>query len=588
MGKHPRIKFWQREASVDPDRIRRWWVAWPDANIGILTGAGSGLVVVDIDAGGAGFESWRELQREHEEAPETPAATTGSGGAHLYYRHPGRPVRNKVALAPGIDIRADGGFVVAPPSRNAAGPYEWREDFHPSDTIMEDLPGFVEELAGRRNGVAASPVEGKIFEHTRSSTLISLGGSMRRRGMEEEEIAAALLVMNKRRCDPPLEESEVLKIARSAASYDPEPPPPVLRLSRNGHAPTVGPEGLQEEQEGPRRMVCMADVVAEDVDWLWEGFIARRKFALWEGDPGIGKTFALLAIGAAITSGRPLPGGRESEPATVMMFTVEDDLPDTIRPRLDALGADLLKFHADEEPLTIDAEGLAYMDREMTRLKPALVIIDPLFAYVGGKINISRPNEIRVVTTPLRQLAKKHNCGIVGIRHLTKEEKRKAIQRGSGGMDWVAASRLVVLVGNDPERAGRKVIVRTKSNLNASSDAVAFTLSPEEGFRWEGSTAMTAEKLLSGGPQGDDEASKMEEARAFLEEILAEGPVPAREVKKQAGELGIASITLQRARYHLGIVPRSRYEPGKRGAAAWWWSLPDPRLVMNGSKESDR
>ena len=117
-GKHPRIKGWQRAATCNADQIRTWWARWSDANIGVAT---RGLLVIDIDAGGD--QSLRQLEQLYGSLPPTMTVSTGGPGTHLYYR---RPPERKIAcnvrrLGPRIDVRGDGGFVIAPPSRHRSG-----------------------------------------------------------------------------------------------------------------------------------------------------------------------------------------------------------------------------------------------------------------------------------------------------------------------------------------------------------------------------------------------------------------------------------------------------------------------------------
>lgn len=129
-GKHPRVTRGLHAAVVDPAQITTWWQMWPQANIGIATGVSSGLVVLDIDPRNGGDASLALLESIVGPLPGTPVATTGGGGAHLYYeRHPGWPTpsrTNAFPALPGIDIKADGGYVVAPPSVHASGArYAW-------------------------------------------------------------------------------------------------------------------------------------------------------------------------------------------------------------------------------------------------------------------------------------------------------------------------------------------------------------------------------------------------------------------------------------------------------------------------------
>lgn len=120
-GKHPRTEHGFHDATTDEATIHAWWARWPDANIGIRTGMESGLVVIDIDVDKGGEDSWEEFTQGHN-VPDTVEAITGSGGRHIYFQHPSdREIKSRQGILPGVDIRADGGYVVAPPSRHAGG-----------------------------------------------------------------------------------------------------------------------------------------------------------------------------------------------------------------------------------------------------------------------------------------------------------------------------------------------------------------------------------------------------------------------------------------------------------------------------------
>lgn len=127
-GKHPRVPTGLKAATTDRLTVAAWWQRWPGANVAIRTGAVSGLVVIDVDPPHGGDASVDALVRRHGALPHGRAVRTGSGGSHLYLAHPGRRVRNDAGtrLGPGIDIRGDGGYVIAPPSRHpSGGSYSW-------------------------------------------------------------------------------------------------------------------------------------------------------------------------------------------------------------------------------------------------------------------------------------------------------------------------------------------------------------------------------------------------------------------------------------------------------------------------------
>ena len=131
-GKHPRIREWQVKASKDEATVRKWWKRWSTANVCIATGSLSGVVVLDVDPRHGGQDSLKALEASHDGFSETPVSRTGGGGLHFFFEHPGGRVPNKVGLLPGIDIRGDGGFVVAPPSSHVSGEvYSWIRTLRP-------------------------------------------------------------------------------------------------------------------------------------------------------------------------------------------------------------------------------------------------------------------------------------------------------------------------------------------------------------------------------------------------------------------------------------------------------------------------
>ena len=206
--------------------------AWTWRGVGIVTGPVSDVIVLDVD----GPEGRAELKKNGH--PPTPMVSTPSGGLHLYFRHPGLEVRTGIRVAPGMDVKAAGGYVVAPPTLGANGkPYEWIVS--PDDDEFAECPAWLLHLLERRqrSGAVAPPVGEKIPSGERNKQLTSIAGTMRRRGMGEAEILAALQVANEGRCEPPLEAAEVESIARSVARYEPSTESTggdVVHLSVNG------------------------------------------------------------------------------------------------------------------------------------------------------------------------------------------------------------------------------------------------------------------------------------------------------------------------------------------------------------------
>ena len=254
------------DATRDEAQIRAWWTEHPEAGIAGATGAPSGRVVLDVDAYRPGAdEALSDLEAKHGALPRTAEAITGGGGRHLVFRSNGHRLPSvNGKLGPGLDFKADGGYVVLPPSLHPNGrPYSWNLAAHPSEVPEAPLPEWIEHLV---TAGAARPATGPdpaateaIPEGRRNGTLASLAGTMRRRGMREPEIAAALLVVNAERCRPPIPEADVRAVARSVSRYEPvERPVPVEDLAPEepdwlreelGDDPAPEPAGVLEAPE---------------------------------------------------------------------------------------------------------------------------------------------------------------------------------------------------------------------------------------------------------------------------------------------------------------------------------------------------
>ena len=323
--------------------------------------------------------------------------------------------------------------------------------------------------------------------------------------------------------------------------------------------------------EGSISLVCMAEVEPETVAWLWWPYIPLGKLTLLEGDPGIGKSWVSLAIAAAVSLGKGLPGTEVAESAAVLLASAEDGLGDTIRPRLDAMKADIGRVHAIKGALDFGNDGLRTLEEYIERVIPALVIVDPLVAYIGAAVDIHRANETRAVMAKLADMAERHSVAILAIRHLTKGGTLKPIYRGLGSIDLAAACRSILMAGCDPEDPQKRGIVHIKSNLAPTGRAVGYELR-DDGFFWTGDSDLTWQRILAAEDTGGKSA--LEEAMQFLGEELADGAVEVKEVEKDAEKAGINPRTLRRARESMGIRASRQGEPGRRGGGCWVWELP--------------
>jgi len=335
-------------------------------------------------------------------------------------------------------------------------------------------------------------------------------------------------------------------------------------------------EPAQESEEAVKdtpsyaSVLRLSDVQPERVEWLWHPYIPFGKLTIFEGDPGVGKSWATCAISAAVTNGFGFPNAPMAEAKNVLLLSAEDGLSDTIRPRLDSLGADVSRVFAVDGLMVFDRDGMQRLEDYIRQTGAALVFIDPLFAFAGAKTDIYRDNEVRAITSRLAEIAAKQGCAIVGVRHLTKHQA-KALYAGGGSIAFSAAARSVILFGQDPDDSSKCGFVQTKTNLAEAGCAVGYKI--EDGhFYWTGKSDLTKERILS-IPTGDTEKSAVDEAVDFLREALKDGKRPCEEVQNEAATIGIASSALRRAKSKLKVHSK-RVTIGNQGEGAWVWVLP--------------
>jgi putative DNA primase/helicase len=329
-------------------------------------------------------------------------------------------------------------------------------------------------------------------------------------------------------------------------------------------------------------VVTLAGVEREEVDWLWQGRLARGRLTALMGDPGAGKSWITGAIATAISNGEPLPGetGRTA-PADALFMCAEDGLADTVRPRLEDMGADLTKIHVltavrgldgkERHPSLVD--DLGDIERALVERPCALLVIDPINAYLGSQLDTHRDAALRGAIAPVAALCERLGVACVFVLHLTKSGRDRAMYRGTGSIAYMAAARVVLLAGQDPENLEERAVVWVKGNLTAPPPSIAYKIN-EGQFYWRGESGLTAAQILS--PDVDTgKQSALKEAEAFLLDALADGPRPSREVEREADAAGISAMTLRRARKQAGVRTVPIHLVGKRGVQSWTWALSD-------------
>lgn len=222
-GKRPIVR-WQTFGERNPTEaeVRDWFERWPTANVAVVTGLISGVVVLDVDPSHGGEESLARLALRDAGLPRTVEATTGGGGRHVYFKHPGFEVRNRTGFFPGLDLRGDGGVIIVPPSIHPSGrPYRWLKECAPDEIPLAPLPDWLlaPRSGGARQGHTLSYwrnlVREGIGEGQRNATVASFTGHLLWHGVDADVILELMLAWNRVRCRPPLEDEEVIRTVRS-------------------------------------------------------------------------------------------------------------------------------------------------------------------------------------------------------------------------------------------------------------------------------------------------------------------------------------------------------------------------------------
>ncbi len=329
----------------------------------------------------------------------------------------------------------------------------------------------------------------------------------------------------------------------------------------------------------------MSEIKEVDFDWIWHRRIARGMATIIEGDPEAGKSYITQMIAARVHNGEPLPCEEKGIPTVkgpVVYFDLENKR-DTVtikRLRWNGFEPSTMKhFHQIEAMFSLgDPDAMARVYEVLEEIKPVLVVFDTMNTYLG-KANTSQGAEAQqIFVSGFNGIAKRFNCGVVVLRHLTKGARDKAIYMGQGNIALMGVARFALLCSKHPEDPDMRVLASNKNNNTKRSRTIEYRIidaaTKEEREKskliFEGFNDYTADEIVSAKPE--DNKEEKNEAQNFLREVLDDGQMDLHKVHKMADSRGIAERTLQRAASSLRIIKKSK---GFGKDRVTLWELPD-------------
>lgn len=323
---------------------------------------------------------------------------------------------------------------------------------------------------------------------------------------------------------------------------------------------------------------CLADVHPQGVSWLWPLRFPLGKLSLVSGDPGLGKSFLTMCIVAHVTTGRQWPDGSECLMGSALILNAEDDAADTIRPRLDAMDADVARVcvldairEKEKSRGFALANDLPQLERVLhDRPGMRLLVIDPISAYLGGRVDSHKNSDVRGLLAPLSELAARSGVAVIAVTHLSKSSNGgKSVYRSMGSLAFTAAARSVWSVSRAKDDGERRLLLPIKQNLSYAVNGLAYRI-VNGALEWEpGAVEMTADDALAEEMLSHSE-SKSEMAVGWLQRLLADGPVAVTAIKQNAKAAGLSWRTVERAKE---VVRVEAVRQGFGGNGEWVWNL---------------
>ncbi len=546
-GKHPRAMNGVNDATTDETTIKQWWKKWPDANVGIATGEKSVLVVLDIDDRNDGEDSLVQLQTDYGELPNTVESLTSGGGRHLIFQHPGNgtKIKNVTNLSgfTGIDIKGDGGYIVAPPSIHLSGkPYNWEMSSHPDEMPIAPLPDWLlklmttpqptEGLQESNNfGWVVEALDG-VMEGSRDRTCFRLAGHFKAKGLAYD-VTLRFLNDWATKCTPPFPENQVTKCVDSAYKYPDESTKPTMETR------LMWAKDMEPLQGG-------------GIQSIWGDFLFPGSIHLLSGEAGVSKTTLLYNLAISGTKGEPFLDIPFAHPVRVLYLDLES--PDILRRQKLNL---ISEGNRPDGLAFISAMNIEQEIQGLTEIVQLhgfeLLIVDTIneaFDTLREDDNSEANRHIQI----LRKLVNQTGVSVMLVHHLGKRAQESSTYKARGASARPASADIVMNLEREAEDVVRLEIA--KSRWPAGGSQLHLKKVGEDRF-----------ELTE--PIGQDDYTLEYKAQNAIIEILKADEMQRKDILAKLIEQGFTMSTADRALSKLTKLGRVRRL--ERG----WYCLPE-------------
>lgn len=555
-----------KDATTDPAKIEEWWTIHPNANIGLATGQISGgLVAIDMDIDKDkdknGYHSFKEWCDENFLIlPDSWLSITGRGGYHLFYKSL-FPVKSRIGWLEDVDIRADGGYVVAPPSIHPNGTrYEWEQDpddynlITSDDTDVEFVLNSV--LVSGKSQNEPLKVPDVIPEGHRDEIMFKLACKYQAMGMSDSEMMAALTVANAERCKPPLSDKEIRQKVKQAQKYQKGDAVEVDNKAVETRK-SYGKTGRKIEESislNDLDMPTLSNFEERQKEWLITGYMPKGCVTLLCSDGGIGKTTIWCDTLAAFTTGRATIFDKALElpfqtgvTRSVMYFSKEDPTEEILKRKLREAGADQSKircFGLDDERLSKIWYGSLLLEKLVEKYQPDIVVFDTLQAFLPDGVDMAKRKDMRDALNPLNALGAKYGTTFLMVMH-TNKSALSGRQRMADSSDIWDLGRSALMAGRTKDE-GIMYLSHEKSNYGRLQKTILFSVT-DAGIEYKGTSKKKDRDYVAEGGTTAAPSPRLDEAMDFIIENV-DNCIEISELEKLAKAAGIAAHTLKDAR----------------------------------------